>query len=147
MQSSAKRIALLVAICLLVAVPAWAETNRNVASDTLLIHRDSEGRLTRQSAINLFEMRRAARSNGFIGLWLSLDADRLFGERTTTEQEYNRACVAVLARVVNSGNVWHPTAGAWNNGPICYVRATSLGLGILARDRRISQIMGSTHTP
>lgn len=108
-----------------------------------IVHKDEYGAVLPESESAARKMQSKASSMGYVTLWLYLNTDSPPLSQIIEEAEYGRACVRTLEKLVNQNIVWHPSVGPINYGPVCLVRASSIGVGVLLRDKNFKQIMAS----
>ena len=131
------------ALILSLAQDAVAQTTPQQNAPSWIAYRGDDGQLLADSAWAARAMYQKALTSGYITLWLHMDEQTIAAIGSTSEEQFNRACVRILQPLVNQGVVWHPTQGPANNGPVCLVRASADGVRSVMAEVRFSQIMGA----
>lgn len=136
---------LIMAISVLAIAPS-----ADAANKPLVYYWAPDGSVSEQSKDSAKEMRAIAREHGFVTVMLLLNYPfNIYMDQMTPEQiaaqgnEVAQLFDEILAPLVSSGDVWHPSSGQYIRGPGIAIRATDKGLRQLLEDSRILQITSS----
>ena len=136
---------LIMAISVLAIAPSVDAANK-----PLVYYWAPDGSVSEQSRDSAKEMRAIAREHGFVTVMLLLNypfnsyVDQMTpAQIAAQESEVAQLFDEILAPLVSSGDVWHPSSGRYIRGPGIAVRATDKGLRQLFTDSRILQITAS----
>ena len=136
-------------LCILfVIVPGTGQADGD--SQSLTFYRLPSGEITEQSVRDGKTMRKLARKEGHITLWLTsgVQFSVSFESMSPEELEEQKSRVAdefseVLGPMIEANNVWEPKFGRYIRGPGCVVRANAKGVRQLLHDERIVQIVAA----
>lgn len=114
-------------------------------SANYIVYRDGQGKLHEYPEGSAHELKRIAKNNGHVTLWLTLNYPFNFDDLAPAEAEAQQAEIdaqfaELLAPLINKGDVWEPDSGPYIRGPGCTVRANKKGVRKLIENPDLLQI-------